>query len=175
MKVFENQIEVYEHFLFLHCALRALSIPETNKRNAMVPHAQRWLNYWLDRSIELYGDTFAVYNCHMMTHLCDDVENFNVPLHEFSAFPFEDHLKSIKDYISPSTKNATVSVMRQLQLKESVQLENRGKHIGTIGTTRSQINDAHFFTKDNRLVTVEEKLPGDHLKCIVYRKNDKLD
>lgn len=43
----------------------------------------------------LYGKGMTVYNVHELVHLADDARVFGA-LHNFSSFPFENKLKSIK-------------------------------------------------------------------------------
>jgi len=45
--------------------------------------------YFVEKSEEFYGKTFAVYNVHSLTHLPDDVEHFKGSLNNVSSFPFE--------------------------------------------------------------------------------------
>jgi len=61
---------------------------------------------------ELYGLKFVVYNVHLLTHICDDVEVYG-SLDEYSSFLFESYLDHLKKLIKTST-NPLQQIHRQL-------------------------------------------------------------
>lgn len=62
---------------------------------------------------KLYGPEFAVYNVHLLAHICDDVKIYG-PLDEYSAFSFENYLGHIKKLIK-SSSNILQQIHRRLQ------------------------------------------------------------
>ena len=53
----------------------------------------------------IYGHGELVYNVHNLIHLPQDVKNHG-PLDNFSAFPFENHIRHLKTYVHGSTRPA---------------------------------------------------------------------
>jgi len=60
----------------------------------------------------LYGLEFTVYNVHLLTHICDDVEIYG-SLDEYSSIPFESYLGYLKKWIRTST-NPLQQIHRRL-------------------------------------------------------------
>lgn len=84
---------LYKHFLLLHVAVTCLVskvLCET-----MSDYARKLLICFVEHGCKLYGDEFAVYNVHSLTHITDDVEKFGC-LDNISCFPFENHLRKLK-------------------------------------------------------------------------------
>ena len=78
----------WKHFLSFSIAIRILCNDNGDFRNARVEVARKLLEYFVDNSTEFFGETFCVYNVHSLLHLPDDVEHFQAPLDDISAFPF---------------------------------------------------------------------------------------
>lgn len=78
----------YNLITTLVVAIRLLSTPDQlNKEN--IQYAGKLIDYFIQSSAKMFGDTFVVHVIHMMHHLPDDVRRFGA-LNSFSAFPFED-------------------------------------------------------------------------------------
>ncbi|KAJ8678823.1 hypothetical protein QAD02_014613 [Eretmocerus hayati] len=94
----------YKHFMLLCVACRILSSQKFHK--IYLPQAREYLQMFVKASIhpKLYGATFLVINSHNLTHLADDVENMDCPVMDYSAFPFENALKKIKDLVESGNK-----------------------------------------------------------------------
>lgn len=60
----------------------------------------------------LYGLEFIVFNVHLISHICDDVEVYGT-LEEFSAFPFENVLDHLKKLIKSPT-NVLQQIYRRI-------------------------------------------------------------
>jgi len=83
----------YQHFLYLHAAIFILSHKWLCKK--FLSEARAFLVKFVQCSSRVYGSTFCVYNVHSLIHLADDMERFD-SLDDCSAFPFENHMKTIK-------------------------------------------------------------------------------
>lgn len=93
---------VYENFLLLHVVITIL-ISRKHINTFGISFARNCLLTFIKHSkSELYGLEFAVYNVHLLAHICDDVEIYD-PLDEYSAFPFENYLSRLKKHVRSST------------------------------------------------------------------------
>ncbi|KYN07642.1 hypothetical protein ALC62_01388, partial [Cyphomyrmex costatus] len=102
----------YKNFLLLHVAISIL-ILNKHINNFGIPFAQKCLLIFINHcKNELYGPEFAVYNIHLLTHICDDVEIYG-PLDEFSSFPFKSYLGHLKKLIRSPT-NLLQQIHRRL-------------------------------------------------------------
>ncbi len=94
----------YHHFLILVMCMRILCCClDDNSRRANLVTARanitrQWLRYFVQESISLYGENFAVYNVHNLIHIPDDYERFG-PLDGYSAFRFESFLGRLKSLV----------------------------------------------------------------------------
>lgn len=68
-------------------------------------------------SKELYSKTFLIYNVHSLLHLVDDIK-YHGSLHQFSAFPFENKLCSLKRTICGKNKPLQQFVNRTIEITE---------------------------------------------------------
>ncbi|KAJ8680003.1 hypothetical protein QAD02_015790 [Eretmocerus hayati] len=96
--------EHYKHFMLLSVACRIISSRKFYK--IYLPQAREYLQMFVRASINpnLYGAKFLVINSHNLMHLADDVENMDCPVMDYSAFPFENALKKIKDLAESGNK-----------------------------------------------------------------------
>jgi hypothetical protein len=85
--------EVYDNFMLLSVGIRLLASSTYSK--TCIGFAQSLLTTFVKQSAVLYGEEFVVYNVHGLVHLADDVKMHGC-LDSFSAFPFENYLKSVK-------------------------------------------------------------------------------
>lgn len=167
-------IEVYQHFLLLFCAITICSC----KTYLSYLHvADALLKSYIEKFIEIYGQDAISSNVHNLSHVVEDVENFG-HLPSFSTYPFENYLSQIKRFLRTGNKPLAqiakrlteLSKMNQRQvLEEKVfpyvsgekseqhQLEQCGKVFhklflknGIILT--SENNDKWFLTEDNEIV-----------------------
>ncbi|KAL6416912.1 hypothetical protein ACFW04_011377 [Cataglyphis niger] len=93
--------DYFQHFCVLHTAIRILSHPEDCFRNIL--YANQLLLYFVKMFKILYGNDNLVYNVHNLIHLSEDVKRYG-SLDTFSAFPFENYLKKLKQMLRKSEK-----------------------------------------------------------------------
>lgn len=112
---------IYKNFLLLHVAISIL-ISQKHINDFGIPFARECLLAFINHcKSKLYGLEFAVYNIHLLTHICDDVEIYG-PLDEYSAFPFENYLGHLKKLIR-SSSNPLQQLHRRVQEINSCFLE----------------------------------------------------
>ena len=87
---------LYENFLFLSVAISILASPQFCRQ--YLDYAKQLLIVCVENMKVLYGTGMLVYNVHCLIHLADDVKNFG-PLDNFSAFPFENKLGTLKKLV----------------------------------------------------------------------------
>jgi len=103
---------IYENFLLLHVGISIL-ISKNHINNFGIPFAKNCLLTFINHcKNELYGLEFVVYNVHLLTHICDDVEIYG-SLDEYSSFPFESYLGHLKKLIRSPT-NPLQQIHRRL-------------------------------------------------------------
>lgn len=90
----------YLNFITLHVAITILS---STKHFEYINYANSLLHYFVETFTILYGKQNISFNIHNLLHLCDDFKNFGC-LEEFSAFPFENFMQSIKKLIRKNDK-----------------------------------------------------------------------
>ncbi|CAH0558945.1 unnamed protein product [Brassicogethes aeneus] len=103
--VFKNflKADFYYNFLCLHVAIRILCNVDLSNDPKFVEYARELIKSFVKNSGKIYGPDFVSFNVHGLLHLVNDVERFGT-LDNFSAFPFENHMQSIKKMIRKSEK-----------------------------------------------------------------------
>lgn len=107
---------LYANFLLLHVAITVLCSPKYSQTHC--DYAERLLLTFVSDFGNRYGKHFVVYNVHNLIHLVNDVRRFG-PLDRFSAFPFENHLQSLKRLVR-KPKFPLVQVIRRLHEQDIV-------------------------------------------------------
>lgn len=103
---------VYKNFLLLHFAVSVL-LSNKHIKNVTLPTVRKILNIFINHCKNcLYGLEFIVYNVHLLSHICDDVEAYGT-LDEFSAFPFENFLRQLKQLVKSPT-NVLQQIYRRI-------------------------------------------------------------
>lgn len=102
---------VYENFLLIHFFVSIL-LSDIHIKNFGIPFVQNMINIFIKHCKNLYGLEFLVYNVHIVSHICDDVNVFG-PLDKFSAFAFESYLGQLKKLVK-SPKNILQQIHRRL-------------------------------------------------------------
>ena len=87
---------VYNHFLLFFVAIHCLVSQELWHSHA--DYAHDLLSLFITQAVDIYGRDFLVYNVHGLIHLAADVKRFG-PLDSFSAFPFENYLGHLKQFV----------------------------------------------------------------------------
>ena len=88
--------EVYNHFLLLHASIFILS--DNVLCTEMNTAANQLLRCFVTQCQSIYGNSFLSYNVHALIHLSVDSLKFG-PLDVFSAWKYENPLKSIKSML----------------------------------------------------------------------------
>ncbi|XP_076666305.1 uncharacterized protein LOC143367920 [Andrena cerasifolii] len=101
----------YLNFLALHAAFVILT---HRKYFSQLDYAVKLLEYFVESFELLYDPKHVSHNVHNLLHLVDDVRNHG-PVDEFSCFPFENFLQSIKKCIRKSEEPLQQIVKRQLE------------------------------------------------------------
>lgn len=90
-----KSVRVYYTFLLLHCSIYILVSPSLVQNVAMRNAARGFLNLFVQSSSHIFSRDFVVFNVHGLTHLVDECDEHG-SLDSFSAFPYENYLKIIK-------------------------------------------------------------------------------
>lgn len=95
-------IAVYEHLLLLQTAVSIL-LSQRNLKKLGCDLAEQLLRTFVIHCKKIYGSDFLVHNVHALIHIADDARAYGV-LDNISAFPFENHLGTIKKLIRSPNK-----------------------------------------------------------------------
>lgn len=104
-------VAVYKNFLLIHFFVSIL-LSDIHIKNFGIPFVQNMINVFIEYCKNLYGLEFLVYNVHVVSHLCDNVNEFG-PLDKFSTFAFESYLGHLKKLVK-SPKNILQQIHRRL-------------------------------------------------------------
>ena len=102
---------IYNNFLQFHIIAKVLSDEKLCVK--CIPVIKKIINDFLAGYAEIYGKEFIVPNLHALIHLPENVEFLKAPLEDFSAFPFESHISSIKSLVK-NHKNPLEEISRRL-------------------------------------------------------------
>ena len=100
---------VYRHFMCLVVAMRLLLTPQMSSE--MIACARNYLEAFIDRTPNIYGNEAMVYNMHSLRHVADDCEKFG-SLDTICSFPYESYLGKLKSYIKRPGKELEQVVKR---------------------------------------------------------------
>lgn len=148
--IFKDNVlkNVYKHFLLLHCGLYILSSPVLVQSH--LAYADELLKLFITHSAVIFGDKFVVYNVHSLCHLVQEcTEHGNVE--SFSAYPFENKLKSIKLLLQSGYKS-----LHQVAYRDHER--NRNVEIVLENNNRIQLSMKHFLPEDN--------IQGSQFRCV---------
>ncbi|KAK3911605.1 Relaxin receptor 2 [Frankliniella fusca] len=97
-------------------------------------------------SCQIYGSMFVVHNVHNLIHLSSECERLNMTLEEFSAFKFENKLKSIKETLKSGLHQLQQLARRDEEKKsDSVTLSSRACHFAAIKFFPSQEHENEYM------------------------------
>lgn len=149
MVVFKDQLDenIYKQFLLLHCGTYILT--STYLQPILCEEAKIMYDEFVNHCIETYGNHFVSYNVHSLKHFAEECQTHG-SIDSFSAFPFENALKTIKEALRSGYKP-----LHQIAKRDS---ENRNKINVNIS---EQNNSVKLFQKHVDLLETEE---GDHFK-----------
>ncbi|XP_041926913.1 uncharacterized protein LOC121690429 isoform X2 [Alosa sapidissima] len=163
---------VYKHFLALTVVMSILLNSDDVLRNEYLGYARDLTVYFVEKSEEIYGKTFAVYNVHSLTHLPDNVEHFQCSLNNVSSFPFENYLWTLKKMVRQSRNPIAQVAKRLTELEKST--THRGvavaKEMFTCVSTT--LRDGCFLLDNKDFAFVKEKRSDGSLVCDVIQHND---
>lgn len=182
------QPEMYEHFIYLFCAIRIVSCElVSNDKIRLI--ARKLLSDYVEMYIDIYGLDSINSNVHNLCHLMDDVERFG-GLRNISAYPFESALYRIKRRLKTGAKPLAQIRNRIIEMY-SCQVEDRSNQnvypilkglsiektpSGDLcyGQLRfktfvlaSNVKDRWFLTKDGSVVSMNYALQNDSGMFIV--------
>ncbi|KMQ85236.1 hypothetical protein RF55_16325 [Lasius niger] len=107
---------LYKHFLLLHCGIYILAGPFHQTLNNF---ANKLLRTFIEHAAVIFEDKFIVYNVHALCHLADECATHG-PLDSFSAFQFENKLKSIKETLKSGFRPLEQVAKREMQKEKKV-------------------------------------------------------
>lgn len=136
---------VYKHFLLLHSALYILSSPVLVR--SMLETANELLRLFIRHSVNIYGQRFVVYNVHALCHLTAECAEHG-QLENFSAFKFENRLKSLKAILLSVYQPLQQATYRDLERSAHVTVRfSNDKHVTLFQEHRDPnevMIDTHF-------------------------------
>lgn len=110
---------IYKHFLLLHSAVYIMASPTFVHTHLHL--AEQFIKTFISHSVVLYGKSFVVYNVHSLNHLFQECHEYGA-IDEFSAFRYENRLKSIKDSLRSGYKPLQQVARRDLHTKKNIEI-----------------------------------------------------
>ena len=107
----------YNNFLKYSVACTLLVDPETAQTFADLHHLL--LREVVDEFSSIYAQAFMTYNAHVNLHL-SDMANFHGSLDEISAYPFENHLRILKNCVTTS-HNPLTQMVKGVERRRAVE------------------------------------------------------
>lgn len=169
---------LYKNFVLLHCGIRILC-SEKNTTMLGYDFVREILVMFIKHSEKVYGSTFLIYNVHVLCHLSDDAKLHGV-LDNFSAFPFENYLKTLK-YLVRSPNRPLQQIYRRLKEIES---STKNRNIDRKATLLSYENNSGPVPTDSHLYNAYMKVKCKDFviyvlsrrvaDCYCYSKNNKV-
>lgn len=120
--------DIYKNFLTLHVAIRLLCSPDLSH----ITYAESLLQHFVQSFIILYGPQHTSYNIHALIHLAEDVRKFGT-LDTFSAFRYENYLKSIKQYLRKAERPLQQIHNRLTEYEYCLSFEKKHRKMGVYG------------------------------------------
>lgn len=145
----------YDHFLLLVVAISILLDKELCV--ILADEAQQILKHFVEEFGELYGAHNVTHNVHMLLHLSEDVKQFNCPLDEMSAFPFESYMSPINGFIGAHHHKIQ-------QVETRVTESFSCSHL----PTTKKLDSFEF-----KVIKVQEKITGLHFKGYNFDSSDQ--
>lgn len=161
----------YHHFLCLTVGMSILLESDPEQREAYLQYSRNVLHFFVENSAEFYGNTFCVHNIHSLLHLHEDVEDFKCSLNDISAFPFENHLQSIKRMVR-NAQNPIAQVTKRIVEKKQANLSKTSSQKRFY--VSANIRDSCFFLED-QIAFVREKRADGKLVADVVTMDDVHD
>ena len=149
--VFRDQLppNVYSHYLLLHTALYILTSPEHVK--TMCNYAGTFIKTFISHAIHIYKRKFVVYNVHCLLNLTKECEEYGA-LENFSAFDYENALKTLKELLHSGYKPLHQAAYRD---------EERTRAVPVKMTTHEKSVELSIQHTDG-----ERNMQGSFFKCV---------
>ena len=128
-----------------------------DRRNSCLDYAEQLIQFFVKNCIEIYGETFAVYNVHALLHLHEDVRHSQCSLNELSCFKFENFRQKLKKLVW-SGQNPLVQVAKRLGEVNSCNPKSVLKQSFTVISSR--LKNSCFLISSGRYAFVKSKLFG---------------
>ncbi|KAB0790335.1 hypothetical protein PPYR_15329 [Photinus pyralis] len=165
----------YKNILKLHVASSILVSPNLCSDQNYQETAKELLYSFVKQSKKLYGADFISHNVHCLLHLVDDTNRFG-PLDNFSAFPFENYMKTLKRMVR-KTHQPLQQVVRRSQ--ESWHSRNTAPDTGEEQNSRNEecsVRTLEWIIKTNNADCYFELESGEigKAKCIFFQQNKKI-
>jgi len=126
---------VYKLYLLLHAGIYILA--SSYLLPLFLDESDEFLASFVQYSANVFGEHFVVYNVHSLTHLAEECRHHG-PLETFSAFPYENHLKTIKE-----TLRSGYQPLEQIAKRDSERTE-----LNDVSVER-QNNEIYLFENHN--------------------------
>ena len=125
--------------------------------------AKDLLNWFVDISPFMYGNTFVVYNVHNLIHLHEDVKKNQCGLEDMSAFQFENFLQRVKKMFRKTHQPVSRIAKRVKEMEESnytyISKDIKTKVEGNKNNGRNSL----FLLKNNKIGEFLGFKVGDNL------------
>ncbi|XP_064465345.1 uncharacterized protein LOC135376812 [Ornithodoros turicata] len=116
--------DMYANYLVLHVAITILISPTLCE--VYLEYAERLLQHFVQVFISTYGSHLASYNIHGLLHLAGDAR-MHGPLDRWSAFPFENFMKTLKSMKKKPEKALEQLVNRITEQRSVAEFDKRKK------------------------------------------------
>lgn len=186
--------DLYNHFLILHTIAYILTDSDIGSKKVMIDYAEKLTHLFLKHLGTFYSPDLYLYNFHNLLHLPNDVRNYG-SLNEFSAFPFENHMTTLKRMIRGPNKpieqickrlgeitcHAIKKSTNFIKLDNVAGLSQRILHFKDSAIADNCLvscspPDNCFLTKDNRLLLIKSMTMSKESKislhCLVLTDKD---
>ena len=163
---------MYELYLRLTVAMNILHTADSGHRNLLLNYARQQILEFIRDAEHLLGPDFIVYNVHCMSHISDDVEQFQCSLNDISAFPYENHLQLIKKMVR-GPKNPLAQVCARLEERLHQQSCRPQKNLEPYVSTREK--DSMFFFKESKEFPMVQRRRHDDRYDVLVLSADVTD
>lgn len=157
--------EKYNHFLLFHISVYILSSGFA-KYGDWIDLGAQLIDEFVSKIPTLYCKELVVFNVHSLTHLPADV-HLHGALDNFSAFPFENFMQTIKRLLR--SNNAPLSqIVRRLSELSDASIK-RPKEANSSIAPSAKLGDNCFVTKTGQICVVEKH--DQKFMCRIFMEN----
>jgi len=152
---------IYKLFMKLSVALSILLNDDDGARNHYMDLAEQCLGDFVRDCVDLFGETFVVYNLHCLSHLADDAQHFQCSLNKINAFPFENKLQAVKRYVR-SAHNPLAQVWKRLSEIQTSAYQQEFKPLKTYISTNMEKDSVFYLDGSREFVMVKRHRRRDN-------------